>query len=213
MQKQIFTIGHSTHPVEYFLELLQWQQIDQVVDVRSVPASKYNPQYNQEPLANYLQNNGVAYVHFKDAFGARQEDEDVLDGDNQVNFERFRKTFSFQQGVEKIDIAVSQGQRIALMCSEGNPLECHRFSMIAVHFDAIGFDVQHILKDKSVMSHKALEQQLLEKYKKKLPVPTLFEPDITEKDKLTAAYQLHNKEIGWVVKEQYPDMYQEDVIP
>jgi len=199
-QKQIFTVGHSNHEAEYFLELLQSQNIDCLVDVRSMPASKYNPQYNQIPLKNYLQIHGITYMHFKAEFGARQEEADLLDENGQLDFELFRKTFAFQQGVERVDIGVSKGFKIALMCSEGNPLECHRFSMIAGYLDEIGFDVQHILKDKTLKTHKELENDLLKKYAKKLPEPSLFEPNIDEAAKLKAAYKLHNKEIGWKVE-------------
>jgi len=72
--------------------------------------------------------------------------------------------------------------------------------MIAVYLDEIGFDVKHIMKDKTIKTHKSLEDQLLKKYSKKLPVPSLFEPDVNEKSQLKAAYRLHNKEIGWISK-------------
>lgn len=199
-KREIFTVGHSNHTIDYFLELLQSQHIDCLIDVRSMPASKYNPQFNWEPLKNFLSNKGITYMHFKDEFGARHEEEDVLDQNGQVDFELFRKTFNFQQGIERVDIGVSKGFKIALMCSEGNPLECHRFSMIAIYLDEIGFEVKHILKDKSIKTHKELEDVLLKKYIKKLPKRSLFEPDIDEKTKLKAAYRLHNKEIGWKVE-------------
>jgi uncharacterized protein (DUF488 family) len=200
-KREIFTVGHSNHTIDYFYELLESQQINCLVDVRSMPASKYSPQFNQEPLKNFLKSKGVVYMHFKDEFGARHEEEEVLDENGQVDFELFRKTFNFQQGVERVDIGASKGYRIALMCSEGDPLECHRFSMIAFYLDEIGFDVKHIMKDKQLKTHKQLEDLLLKKYSKKLPEPSLFEPNITDESKLKEAYRLHNKEIGWVVKQ------------
>jgi len=199
-KKQIFTVGHSNHEAEYFLELLQSQQIDCVVDVRSMPASKYNPQFNQIPLKNFLDKQGITYMHFKDEFGARHEAVELLDAEGQLDFELFRKTLAFQQGVERVYIGASKGFRIALMCSEGNPLECHRFSMIANYLDETGFKVQHILKDKTLKTHSELEVDLLKKYAKKLPEPSLFEPNVDEAAKLKTAYKLHNKEIGWKVE-------------
>ena len=136
-------------------------------------------------------------MHFKEEFGARQEDEKLLDEHGCVNFVWFRKTRAFQDGVERIDIGLEKGFKIALMCSEGNPLECHRFSMISVYLEEIGIKVQHILKDKTLLSNQALEEQLLKKFKKKLPQPSLFEPNIDEKKQLKVAYQLHNQWIGW----------------
>jgi Uncharacterized conserved protein len=201
-KREIYTIGHSNHTIDYFLELLEHQGINCLIDVRSMPASRYNPQFNKEPLKNFLKVNGITYMHFRDEFGARHEDEEVLDENGQVDFELFRKTFNFQQGIERVDIGVSKGYKIALMCSEGNPLECHRFSMIAVYLDKIGFEVKHILKDKRLKTHKQLENELLKKYSKKLPVPSLFEPYVDELTKLKEAYRIHNREIGWIVKKQ-----------
>ncbi len=197
MAASIYTVGHSNHSIDFFLELLQSQNINCIIDVRSTPASRYNPQFNQTPLKNFLKNNQIQYLHFGEEFGARHEDEKLLDEEGIVQFEWFRKTKIFQQGVERVDIGTSKGYRIALMCSEGNPLECHRFSMISVYFQQIGFDVFHILKDKSVVTHASLEKELLKKFEKKLPVASLFEPDVSEADKIKAAYRLHNKEIGW----------------
>ena len=200
--KTIYTIGHSNHEIDYFLELLQSQEINCIVDVRSTPASKYNPQFNQKSLSAFLKKNGVLYMHFGHEFGARQEDEKLLDENGCVNFEWFRKTRAFQDGVERIDIGLEKGYKIALMCSEGNPLECHRFSMISGYLEEIDISVQHILKDKSLLSNQGLEAQLLKKFKKKLPQPSLFDPDVDEKKQLKAAYQLHNQWIGWKPKQE-----------
>lgn len=195
--KIIFTVGHSNHEIDFFLELLQSQGINCVVDVRSIPASKYNPQFNQRPLSAFLKNNGINYMHFGQEFGARQDAEELLDENGCVNFAWVRKTRAFQEGVERIDIGVEKGFNIVLMCSEGNPLECHRFSMISGYLEEIGITVKHILKDKTVLSNSELEQQLMKKFKKKLPKPSLFEPDVDEKTQLKAAYVLHNQWIGW----------------
>lgn len=196
-KREIYTIGHSTHTVVYFLELLQTHNIDTVIDVRSTPASSYNPQFNKEMLLSFLKLHNIKYMHFGEEFGARQTDESNLDDDGCVDFELFRKTYQFQSGVERVDIGISKGYKIALMCAEGNPLECHRFSMISVYLEEIGITVKHILKDKSIKLNKVLEEELLKKYAKKIPTPTLFEPEIDKNDQLKNAYRLHNKEIGW----------------
>jgi hypothetical protein len=72
--------------------------------------------------------------------------------------------------------------------------------MIAVHLDEMGYEIQHILKDSTLASHGEMEAELLKKYAKKLPQPSLFEPEITEKDQRLAAYRLHNAEVGWSVE-------------
>lgn len=195
--REIYTIGHSTHSSEYFLELLQAHNIDTVIDVRSTPASSYNPQFNKDTLQSFLKQHNIKYMHFGDEFGARQNDESVLDDYGIVDFELFRKTYQFQNGIERLDIGLSKGYKIALMCAEGNPLECHRFSMISVYLEEIGITVKHILKDKSIKLNTELEEELLKKYEKKIPTPSLFEPEIDREDQLKNAYKLHNKEFGW----------------
>lgn len=196
--REIYTVGHSNHQIDYFLELLKFKEINCLIDVRSMPSSSYSPQFNKLPLKNYLKNNGITYMHFKDEFGARHEQQSILDKNGQVNFELFRKTNKFQKGIERVEKGFSKGYKIVLMCSEGDPLECHRFSMISVHLNKIGYNVYHILKNKIVKTHIELEQELLKKYQKKLPKPSLFEPNINEGNIIKEAYKLHNKEIGWI---------------
>ena len=193
----IYTVGHSTHQIDYFLELLQKYSINCLVDVRSVAASSYNPQYNKEPLSNFLKNHGVTYMHFAEEFGARHSDPDLLDDEGKVDFEKVRKSWNFKNGVERLWLGLDKGFTIALMCSEGEPFDCHRFSMVSIALEKDGFDVKHILKDKTLKSNSELESQLLKKYDKKIPKPTMFEPDITKEDQLKAAYRLKNKEIAF----------------
>jgi uncharacterized protein (DUF488 family) len=193
----IFTIGHSTHQLDFFLELLVEYGVTCVVDIRSVPASSYNPQYNQESLKFFLKSNNIIYLHFAEEFGARQTDPDILDDDGKVDFEKVRKTWLFKNGLERIWQGIEKGYVVAIMCSESEPLDCHRFSMVSVGLQKDGFEVKHILKDKSLKTNLALENELLEKYSKKLPQNDLFNTDVTVEDQLRAAYRLKNKEIGF----------------
>lgn len=193
----IYTIGHSTHRLEYFLELLEEYKVTCIIDVRSVAASSYNPQYNQEPFKKFLKSNGIAYLHFAEEFGARHSDPDLLDNVGKVDFIKVRRTWAFKNGVERIWQGLNKGFVISLMCSEGEPLDCHRFSMVSIALDNDGFDVQHILKDKTIKTNAQLEEELLKKYSKKLPKPDMFNPDITIEDQINAAYRLKNEEIGF----------------
>ncbi len=194
---KIYTVGHSTHQLEFFLELLKEFDINCLVDVRSVAASTYNPQYNKEPLMNFLKFNGVTYLHFANEFGARYNDPDLLDEDGKVDFEKVRKSWNFKNGVERLWQGVNKGLRIALMCSESEPFDCHRFSMVSIALEKDGFQVMHILKDKTLKSNDQLESQLLKKYEKKLPKPDIFNPNVSLDDQLKMAYRLRNKEIAF----------------
>lgn len=200
----IYTVGHSTHPIGVFLDLLKTYSVNCVIDVRSIAASSYNPQYNKEPLSNFLKVNGITYLHFAEEFGARHTDPDLLDEEGKVNFELVRKSWNFKTGVEKIWEGIDKGFTIALMCSESEPFDCHRFSMVSIALEKDGFDVKHILKDKTIKTNAELEKQLLKKYEKKIPQPDMFQPNITLDDQLKAAYRLRNKEIAYAPYSKQP---------
>ncbi len=187
----IFTVGHSNHELEYFADILQSFGINSVVDVRSVPASSRYPQFNKSELSDFLKKRGVGYLHFGKEFGARQNNHALLTEDGKVDFEKVRQTEGFQRGIERLRDGVEKGYTIALMCSEAEPFDCHRFSMISVFLEKIGFDVRHILKDKTVKTNTQLENQLLKKYNHQLPIAT----DIDEQ--ISYAYQLRNREIAF----------------
>ncbi|SEJ73322.1 Protein of unknown function, DUF488 [Dyadobacter koreensis] len=195
--RTLFTIGHSSHPPEYFLELLKHYQITCLIDVRSVAASAYNPQFNKEPLAAFLKNNGINYQHFPREFGARHTDPELLDPEGKVEFEKVRNSTLFKDGIQKLIQGLEKGFTISLMCSEAEPLECHRFSMISLALAQHGFEINHILKDKTFASNAQLEKAILKKFYKKLPVPTVFDPDVTIQDQINAAYRLKNQEIAF----------------
>ncbi len=201
----IYTVGHSTHPPNYFLSLLQEYNINCLVDVRSVAASSYNPQYNKDPLSNFLKNNGIIYMHLPEEFGARHSDPDLLDEKGKVDFVKVRKSRRFKNGVERLHSGIDKGYTISLMCSESDPFDCHRFSMITVALQQAGFEVLHILKDKSLKSTSDLEQLLLKKYAPQIPKPDMFQPNVSLEDQLNVAYRLRNKEIAFSPYVREPD--------
>ena len=193
----IYTIGHSTHQIEFFLELLNRYSVNCIIDVRSVAASSYNPQYNKEPLSNFLKNHYITYLHFSEEFGARHSDPDLLDDEGKVDFEKVRKSYPFKNGIERIWQGLEKDFVISLMCSESEPFDCHRFSMISIALEKEGFNVKHILKDKTIKSNAQLENLLLKKYDKILPKPDMFNPNVSLEDQLKVAYKLRNKEIAY----------------
>jgi uncharacterized protein (DUF488 family) len=191
----IFTIGHSNHPIDYFLDLLTHYRVNCVVDVRSMPASRFNPQYNKKSLAESLKNNGIEYLHFGEAFGARQTDRDLLDDEGFVDFEKVRSTKKFQDAVKRLVSGVENGYTIALMCSEAEPLSCHRFVMISVVLKE--FEIRHILKDRSWVSQPELEIQLLDVFSKKISAPGFFDKKVDGDERLRAAYRMMNKKMAY----------------
>ena len=200
---RLYSVGHSNQSQEEFLELLKKHDVNCIVDVRSVPASKYTPQFNMEPLKWFLKKNDIQYLHFGEEFGARRTDSLNIEG--QVDFEQAVRTTNFNRGVERLMNGLQKGFRISLMCSEANPLECHRFSLVSRYFYDNGLDVQHILKDGELASHEFLEKEMIDEYlhskKPKLAdIDQLF-GSYTAEDQRCDAYRLKNKEIGY--KPQY----------
>lgn len=209
VEYRLYSIGHSSQTQEEFLALLIQYRINCIVDVRSVPASKYTPQFNEEALKWFLKSQGIQYLHFGDEFGARRTD--CIDKDGQVNFEQAVKTSLFQQGVARLMKGLGKGYRIALMCSESDPLECHRFSMVSRYFYDQGIDVQHILRDGNLASHAFLEKeminQLLHSRKYHLPEVDLLFGTYSEEEQRKDAYRLKNKEIGYKPELQLEEAY------
>lgn len=207
---RLYSIGHSNQSLEDFLGLLRMYGINCVVDVRSVPASKYSPQFNQENLKWFLKSHGVHYLFFGEEFGARRFD--CIDEENgQVDFERAIATPNFKQGVARLTNGLEKGFRIALMCSEADPLECHRFSLVSRYFYDQGLDVQHIMKDGKLASHDILEKEMIEGYlhsrKHHLPEVDLLFGTYTKEEQRIDAYRLKNKEIGYKPQLQLEEDY------
>ena len=209
MGYKLYSIGHSSQTQDEFLALLTPVGINCIVDVRSVPASKYSPQFNQEALKWFLKSHGIQYLHFGDEFGARRTDS--FDKDGQVNFEKAVKTTQFQQGVDRLMKGLEKGYQIALMCSESDPLECHRFSMVSRYFYDHGLDVQHILKDGTLVSHASLEKKMINQFlhsrKYRLSEVDLLFGTYSEEDQRNDAYRLKNKEIGYKPELQLEEEY------
>lgn len=161
MSNSVYTIGHSTHSGEKFLSLLQSNKITAVADVRSVPYSKYNPHFNENEIAKLLQNHHIKYVHLGQEFGARRDDSECYTN-GRVDFAKVAKTDSFGKGLSRIRKG-SETYRIALMCAEKKPEDCHRTYLVAEELYKLGFNLYHILEDGSKESHCKTRQRLTPK--------------------------------------------------
>jgi uncharacterized protein (DUF488 family) len=113
---QIFTIGHSTHDIGHFIRLVQLHAVTAVADVRSVPASRYTPQFNRDALKRALRDVGVKYVFLGSELGARSDDPDCY-VNGQVQFDRLTRTAVFAEGIERLLSGMAK-ERIAVMCAE-----------------------------------------------------------------------------------------------
>lgn len=194
---QIYTIGHSTHQIESFINLLYKYSINCVIDVRSIAASAFNPQFNKDALSKSLSQSNVIYMHFTKEFGARRHDSNLLDDEGKVDFEKVRRDKYFLSGIDRLKNGAKKGFIIALMCSEAEPFDCHRFSLISVFLERECFNVKHILKDGKIKTNAHLEERLLKRYEEKYPDDPVFKHEISLNLKISKAYRLRNKEIAY----------------
>ena len=206
---KLYTVGHSNQTLEEFLSLLQCHGVNCVVDVRSVPASKYAPQFNEESLKSFLKLHDIQYLAFGDEFGARRTD--CINNEGQVDFEVAITTPLFQQGAKRLMKGLEKGFCIALMCSEADPLECHRFSLVSRYFHNQGIEVLHILKDAELASQIEVEKRMVNEFLHSrkyhlAEVDELF-GSYTAEDQLKDAYKLKNKEIGYKPELQLEETY------
>ena len=155
----IWTIGHSNHSVLRFIDLLQGAGIERVGDVRSVPFSRRNPQFSQKALTASLKDAGIEYWFLGDALGARPKDERCYEN-GKVSYARIAATAAFGVAIEAL-IERSDSTRIALMCAEKEPLDCHRTILVGRALAQRGVDLHHIHADGSIESQRKLEDRLL----------------------------------------------------
>ena len=143
----IFTVGHSTHPIEEFIRILQAHGIKQLVDVRTIPRSRRNPQFNSETLAASLKSAGIAHLHMAGLGGLRHPRPDSRNmGWRNASFRGYAdhmQTPAFQQDLRTLMQRASEAPT-AIMCAEAVPWRCHR-SLIADALLAHGIEVQEIL--------------------------------------------------------------------
>ena len=133
--------------------------MNEVADVRSHPASRFNPQFNRAKLEGSLAGAGIAYAFLGRELGARSEDPDVY-VEGCVDYNRLARTRSFQDGLALVSEHAIE-RRVALMCAEREPLVCHRAILVCRHLAERGFGVQHILGGGGLESHDAALARLL----------------------------------------------------
>ena len=156
MVKEIYSIGHSNRDIEAFLELLKAHRIKEVADVRTIPKSRHNPQFNQEELKKSLKKNKIGYRHIKELGGLRHAKKDSEnDGWRNASFRGYAdymQTPGFEKGLEKLK-KIAGEKRTAMMCAETVPWRCHR-SLISDALVLAKWKVFHIQSRKTAKPHE-----------------------------------------------------------
>ena len=191
---ELYTIGHSTHTIDRFIELLSMHEITAVCDVRSDPYSKFNPQFNRETLQTELKRYGIAYVFLGKELGPRSDAPDCY-VEGKVDYNRLSQTGLFQEGLGRVRQGM-KSYRIALMCAEKDPIMCHRTILVCRHFRAEGMRIRHILNDGSIEENDQTIKRLMKLLK--LQERDLFH---SPEEMIERTYDVQGDRIAFVKKD------------
>ena len=190
-----YTIGHSNHSIEEFIQLLDKHNINLIADVRSYPYSKYVPHFNKEELEIKLIEHGFSYLFMGDKIGGKYNNPDLLFSDGSVDYTKVSQTVEFTDGIQSLIEEIEGGKILALMCSEKDPFDCHRFVLVSHQLEKLGVKVKHILGNGDVVLNDTLEEKLMQQYNLEYQQTTLFGPAMTKAEALEEAYVERNKDI------------------
>lgn len=198
----VFTVGHSNLEIGKFVALLKQHGIQAIADVRSSPYSQYNPQFNRELLQKSLQEHGIAYVFLGQELGARRsERECYLEG--RADYGLISQTPAFRRGIDRVTQGAAK-MRVALMCAEKDPIDCHRCILVTPHLRQQGLQVLHILSDGSLEDHTQTEARLLQQF-------ALEEKDLfrSPEESVARAYKMQGEKVAYheedlVLREEPP---------
>jgi len=203
----VFTIGHSNHTPEKFLELLCSHNINALADVRSAPYSRHLSHFNKQALQVYLPKSEIRYVFLGAELGARPTDTNCY-VEGKALYEKIAKLEVFQQGLKRIHKG-AKSHRIALMCAEKDPITCHRAILVCQHLVQFNLEIAHIHSNGDLEYHENLEERLLQTHKladkQEHGQLSLFTPEteteISRTERVRQAYQLQGERIAFVEKD------------
>lgn len=190
MHPTIYTIGHSNYKITYFIELLGQHNITAICDVRSQPYSRYAPQYSRDALKKELNAAGITYVFLGKELGARSKNPACY-RNGKIQYELLAKEPIFLEGIDRV-VQGSNQYRIALMCAEKDPINCHRTLLVSRKLFEKGFPINHILPDGSLETHKMSESRLLAICK--LPEGDMFK---SREEFIKEAYRIHGGHVAY----------------
>jgi type I restriction enzyme S subunit len=188
----IYTIGHSNHSIQNFINLLKKHCITAVADVRSSPVSQHYPQFNQGVLSAALKKENISYVFMGKELGGRPDDPRCYEN-GQVNYLRMAETQIFKDGIDRLLKGKDQ-HRIVLLCAEKEPLDCHRTLLVSRNLYKLGIPIKHILADGSIEEHQDTERRLV---KVTGLEPNLFDRSSSDSERIQQAYYKRAREIAY----------------
>ena len=163
MDASILTIGHSNLALEDFEANLERNEVRTLVDVRSMPQSRYVPHFNRDRLERTLRRKDIRYAFMGDTMGGRPAQHWLYDEQGRVRYDRVAGENGFRQALGELQRLALESTAIIIMCAEGDPLSCHRTLLVAHELNRAGAAVEHVMTDGSVISHDRLMDRLLRK--------------------------------------------------
>jgi uncharacterized protein (DUF488 family) len=183
----LFTIGYSGLEIDRFLEILKERCVDVLCDVRSVPYSRFRPDFSRRDLKRHLNRSGVKYAFFGDELGARPKERSVYVNGQAVHNLIAQKDF-FRSGLARLKKGIAD-HNLALLCSEREPLECHRAILVCRHLPDVRDHIAHIHTDGHVEAHEEFENRLVASHNL-TPLPLLDDAKVWE----TALHEAYDKQ-------------------
>lgn len=155
----IYTIGYGARGVDELAAVLQTYAIEFVIDVRTAPYSRYKPEFSKDALEAALKSHGLRYLYMGDSLGGRPDDPSCY-VEGRVDYARVQDKPFYQAGIARVQNAFVQQRRVALMCSEGKPEECHRTKLIGATLTTLGIPVAHIDENGETLTQAEVVERL-----------------------------------------------------
>jgi len=199
MKYELYTIGHSNHTIEKFIELLSMHSITDVFDVRSHPYSKFNPQFNQETIEEELKKHNIKYNFLGEELGPRSSDQDCYTN-GKVQYSSIANTFQFHQGIDRLLIEM-ESNPIVIMCAEKDPIICHRTILICRHMRQYDIEIKHILENGKIENNTDTEKRLMRTLNTPQEQEDLFS---SMEERIEKAYDIQGEKIAYTSKTLIP---------
>ena len=200
---EIYTIGHSNYTMERLIDMLEYYNINCVVDIRGTPYSKYNIQFDKEAIRYTLTNAGFVYIYMGKELAAKRIRKNSYNNEGYSNFEEVIKEEEFKRGVERLKNGCEKGYKIILLGAMQDPIRCHRSILVGRELVKNDFDVKHILDDYSIITQDDIEEMLLNKYfsnRNQITIEDLTGNSLNNEEMINEGYKLANREIGYRIE-------------
>ena len=193
--RTVLTVGHSTHTYERFLQLIKGEYVTAIGDVRTSPFSRHQSHFNKDVLQDELKRDGITYVFLGKELGGRPKNNAYF-SDGVADYEKMATSEDFTRGIDRV-VEGARKYRVALMCSEHDPLDCHRCLLVSRALASRGIEVKHLLASGEVVTHDNIEDKLLKFLGDEMD--DLFAP---RSERLAIAYRERSKKVAYTRPEE-----------